>query len=243
MLARSLPLAMLSLVLLTSAATVEARGRKFSCPLPDKRSCMSTEQVYDLTGNGQDLEEAEPVETERRGRGRQSEPSTIPVMQPRPPESVGGQLVASPARCCAPVRTEVTIKGDTLAVASPTPQFAPSTATTIPVNYASGMQPVAYVTPSQHQDMVVRTSREEPFRAPAQVMRIYISPWEDEQGDLHMGGYVFSEIAPRRWNVGARAAHTSSGYRLLTMNSPARDAAQDAKTDSGDATAQVSRSE
>lgn len=37
---------------------------------------------------------------------------------------------------------------------------------------------------------------------PASVMRIWVAPWTDATGDLHMPGYVYSEVAERRWSVG-----------------------------------------
>ena len=44
-----------------------------------------------------------------------------------------------------------------------------------------------------------------PLRAPAQVMRVWIGPWEDSRGDLHAPGYLYTEIEPRRWSLGAPA--------------------------------------
>jgi conjugal transfer pilus assembly protein TraV len=41
-----------------------------------------------------------------------------------------------------------------------------------------------------------------PVLEPARVVRIWIAPWVDRKGDLHMPGYVFSEITPRRWSLG-----------------------------------------
>jgi hypothetical protein len=43
------------------------------------------------------------------------------------------------------------------------------------------------------------------WRAPAQVMRIWIAPWEDSRGDLHAPGYLYTEILPRRWRIGVPA--------------------------------------
>ena len=43
------------------------------------------------------------------------------------------------------------------------------------------------------------------LRAPARVMRIWIAPWEDSRGDLHAPGYLYTEIEPRRWTLGAQA--------------------------------------
>jgi hypothetical protein len=42
------------------------------------------------------------------------------------------------------------------------------------------------------------------LRMPAQVMRIWIAPWEDSRGDLHAPGYLYTEIEPRRWALDAR---------------------------------------
>jgi hypothetical protein len=44
-----------------------------------------------------------------------------------------------------------------------------------------------------------------PLRVPAQVMRVWIAPWEDSRGDLHAPGYLYTEIEPRRWTLGAPA--------------------------------------
>jgi conjugal transfer pilus assembly protein TraV len=35
-------------------------------------------------------------------------------------------------------------------------------------------------------------------------MRIAVDPWEDENGDLYIPGYIYTEIEPRRWEIGAR---------------------------------------
>lgn len=41
-----------------------------------------------------------------------------------------------------------------------------------------------------------------PIRTQAKVLRVWVAPFEDEAGDLHVPGYVFTEISPRRWNLG-----------------------------------------
>lgn len=45
-----------------------------------------------------------------------------------------------------------------------------------------------------------------PIRTPAQVMRIWVAPWEDDNGDLITNGYVYTEIEPRRWVIGQTGA-------------------------------------
>lgn len=228
---RALPLTLIALsLLLLAAGSAQARGRKFSCPLPDKRACASVQEVYDATNNGQQYGEAPVAEPVRRSRSERERP----VYVSRPVEPVGGTPVPTPDRCCAPVRTAVTVKGDTLAVASP-------------VSYQGADVPppeLVDATLRSRTEMVVRTTRTEPFRVPAQVIRVYVAPWEDEQGDLHMGGYMFSEIAPRRWSVAApRRTNYADGLRLLTPTLPSRDAAQDARPGSSVATAQTGRAD
>lgn len=44
-----------------------------------------------------------------------------------------------------------------------------------------------------------------PIRTPSQVMRIWIAPWEDADGDLMVSNYVYTELEPRRWMIGKSA--------------------------------------
>lgn len=37
------------------------------------------------------------------------------------------------------------------------------------------------------------------YRTPAQILRIWIAPWVDKQGNWHSGGVVMTDIAPREW--------------------------------------------
>lgn len=64
------------------------------------------------------------------------------------------------------------------------------------------------------------------LRTPAQVMRVYVAPWEDDKGSLHLPGMVFAEIEPRRWQVGLRQEDESRLLKpLFTMEGPAAPAA------------------
>ncbi|OAI17091.1 conjugal transfer protein TraV [Methylomonas koyamae] len=44
-----------------------------------------------------------------------------------------------------------------------------------------------------------------PIRTPSQVMRIWIAPWEDAEGDLMVSNYVYTELESRRWMIGKSA--------------------------------------
>jgi len=44
-----------------------------------------------------------------------------------------------------------------------------------------------------------------PIRTPSKVMRIWVAPWEDGDGDLNVSGFVFTELEQRRWMIGKSA--------------------------------------
>lgn len=52
------------------------------------------------------------------------------------------------------------------------------------------------------------TANPQPIRTPSQVMRVLVDPYESADGDLNVPGYVYTEIEPRRWEVGATKATT-----------------------------------
>ncbi|MBD9358969.1 TraV family lipoprotein [Methylomonas fluvii] len=56
-----------------------------------------------------------------------------------------------------------------------------------------------------------------PIRTPSQVMRIWIAPWEDADGDLMVSNYVYTELEPRRWMVGKAAPTASSSLIPLQV--------------------------
>ena len=57
-----------------------------------------------------------------------------------------------------------------------------------------------------------------PVRAPAQVVRVWVAPFEDAGGSLVMPGLVYSEVVPRRWSVGnAETATAAPSLRPLEV--------------------------
>ncbi|CUB06546.1 Type IV conjugative transfer system lipoprotein (TraV) [Marinomonas fungiae] len=64
------------------------------------------------------------------------------------------------------------------------------------------------------------TQQSVPIRIPSRVMRIWIAPWEDERGDLNLSSYVYTEIEPRRWDIGVSVPRSVSPVlRPLQTNS------------------------
>ncbi len=63
-----------------------------------------------------------------------------------------------------------------------------------------------------------------PIRTQAKVMRIWMAPWEDEEGDLHADGYLYTEIESRRWNLGDQFKSPGAAQRPLSAATPSKDA-------------------
>tara|TARA_R110001583_G_scaffold118370_4_gene269726 strand:+ start:770 stop:1315 length:546 start_codon:yes stop_codon:yes gene_type:complete len=61
-----------------------------------------------------------------------------------------------------------------------------------------------------------------PVRTPAVVMKIWVAPWEDGNGDLITSGYVHTEVEPRRWQVGLPTSRTTTTLRPLQSYSGAK---------------------
>lgn len=59
--------------------------------------------------------------------------------------------------------------------------------------------------PSTQANAVVASSGglAQPLRTPPQIMRVWIAPWIDKQDNLHMNGFVFTEVASRKWSFGS----------------------------------------
>jgi conjugal transfer pilus assembly protein TraV len=56
-----------------------------------------------------------------------------------------------------------------------------------------------------------------PIRTPSKVMRIWVAPWEDGDGDLNVSGFVFTELEQRRWMIGQSAPAQSPSISPLQI--------------------------
>ena len=54
-------------------------------------------------------------------------------------------------------------------------------------------------TPFEKPDLSIVTPEAVPNRTPAQILRIWIAPWVDKQGNWHSGSVVMTDITPRDW--------------------------------------------
>lgn len=70
-------------------------------------------------------------------------------------------------------------------------------------------------------EMIVRQLSLEdrvPLRIPPKVVRLWFAPFEDEDGDLNQGGYIYMEIAPeRKWIIGEKTPEKQTESSVRTI--------------------------
>jgi conjugal transfer pilus assembly protein TraV len=177
-----LTLVLLGGSLLTSGCGSLAIGEKrFGCKgHPSDPLCLPASRVYDLTNGSDSLQ---PPDWEPVPDGKTSgEPPRRPIL-------------ASAKRTGA----SIGFLGEDEAL---------FTVAATPVEGSHGDGPLPSETPVDapsmvaEDDLLLPRSRDPiPLRVPAQVMRLWLAPWEDENADLHASGYVFTEITPRTWSL------------------------------------------
>ncbi|NEX23227.1 TraV family lipoprotein [Thiorhodococcus mannitoliphagus] len=178
-------LLLLGVSLVTSGCGSLAVGEKrFGCKgHPSDPLCLPASRVYDLT-NGTDSLQPPDWESERvDGEASGAQPARRVAVSVHRRDSSGGFF------------------GDDAALfgATRNPANASAAPDVAPVD-----EPVEALPIAADEDLLLPRSRDPiPLRVPAQVMRIWLAPWEDENADLHASGYVFTEIAPRTWSLAA----------------------------------------
>lgn len=93
-------------------------------------------------------------------------------------------------------------------------------------------------------DIVRRMENDEsrPIRVPSDVIRMWIAPWEDQDGDLHKPEYIYCEITGKRgrWLFGEENIENTiynTPYRGKEVREPAAQSAVHQKVDSSHKTA------
>lgn len=59
-----------------------------------------------------------------------------------------------------------------------------------------------------------------PLRTPAQVIRIWVAPWESQEGRLHLPHYVYAEVQERQWSIGEKKMRVAPAITALETISP-----------------------
>ncbi len=59
-----------------------------------------------------------------------------------------------------------------------------------------------------------------PLRTPAQVIRIWVAPWESQDGRLHLANYIYAEVQERQWSIGERRMRVAPAITALEAVTP-----------------------
>ncbi len=143
-------------------------------------------------------------------------------MKPMPPNTlyfIGTLLMVLTAGCAT---TEYGCKGmpDEPSCLSTTQayQVTNTAITDAPQENSQGLESTSSPTIAPPlQQPVPKIEDPTPIRTPSQVMRIWIAPWEDADGDLMVSNYIYTELEPRRWMIGKAAPTASSSLIPLQV--------------------------
>lgn len=142
--------------------------------------------------------------------------ATVTVLQGCSLMSIGGSNFACPGgidgvRCMSARQVyQATESSDYVKIASEDDKKVEGQSTTPLITGLSHTSQVAI--PSIEQPIPIRTQ--------AKVMRIWMAPWEDDDGDLHADGYLYTEIESRRWNLGERFKSPGTAISPLSIATP-----------------------
>jgi conjugal transfer pilus assembly protein TraV len=138
-------------------------------------------------------------------------PTTVPEARPTTrPDTLTALQAQQPRTPASP------------AVSSAAPPTAPpTTPPTTPQATAEAPTPVS----AAGREADAPTLEHEPTRAEASVMRIWIAPWEDDDGTLHGANHLYVEVLPRRWQLDGAllpAAGVLQPLQVVERSQPAR---------------------
>ncbi|NEV60335.1 TraV family lipoprotein [Thiorhodococcus minor] len=154
----------------------------FSCAgHPSHPMCLPTSKVYALTESSAPLQAVDEAPEPDAHIGFRAETETVAEAEPTALELFTGAATPEP-------RPRFKRK-----TSAPEPDLQP------PPRLPDGLEPFPGI--ADEDLLLPRSTDPLPLRLPAQVMRLWLAPWEDDRGDLHASGYVFTEIAPRTWTL------------------------------------------
>lgn len=186
---------------------------QFDCKAPRGLSCVSVSQTYKvskagaLPGQGGDAKDTDRGD---RGRGVAEGPDMPPPSKDAGARGARAVEVYNPRR---PPDVQFT-----------TPAPVPTAVAAAP-GAAARLSPSAFNAPNSGT----------PLRTPERVLRIWMAPFQDQEGDLHDQRYVYTTVQPGQWTLDAAKAQIKERYqpvRLVNKPDPSP-GAQQKSSDSG----------
>ena len=184
----------------TTASGLDASS-KFACSAPDGVTCMSVSGIY-----------------------ANSKAGSLPAMQPRSSTTsdAPGASVATPVAIgeSGPV-TERSMAQTSSGVGGT------SGATSAAVDVGLAREVVAYNAPSNTVSVGGSTPKTTPkamsaphsgapLRTPERIVRVWMAPFEDAEGDLHDQKYFYVTVTPGSWTIEAHRANIKRTFQQVT---------------------------
>lgn len=188
----------------TTASGLDASS-KFACSAPDGVTCMSVSGIY-----------------------ANSKAGSLPAMQPRSSTTsdAPGATVATPVAIgeSGPV-TERSMAQNSSGMGGASGATSGSTSAAVDVGLAREV--VAYNAPSNTVSLGGSTPKTTPkamsaphsgapLRTPERIVRVWMAPFEDAEGDLHDQKYFYVTVTPGSWTIEAHRANIRRTFQQVT---------------------------
>lgn len=197
----------------------------FSCPAAQGVPCRSLSTVYELTKSEALPHQVHPVDFA-------APMLEVPASRASQPESAAAPAastqVDTPVASGAGTTNAVSEKIRTAEAQAPAAQTAQKSAETIQTETpaAAGEAPAAPITAARAvgPEAVVFDPRTaatadfaSPVRLPEEIRRVLLSPWTDDEGDLHEGHFLYLEIRRAHWLTARRPAADARAVTQLSF--------------------------
>ena len=115
----------------------------------------------------------------------------LPSLQPRPSTRVSAS--AATTSFAGSTRAEAVPVPAAPRVGIVSPALRPATVTTLPA--------VSSASPSALRRPLAKSADSLPSREPERVLRVWVAPFEDTQGNYHQGTHILAVVAPGTWST------------------------------------------
>jgi conjugal transfer pilus assembly protein TraV len=187
---------LLTLGACTTASGLDA-GSKFACSAPDGVTCMSVSGIY-----------------------ANSKAGSLPAMQPR-----GSNAVDAPASSgvmpavigeAGPATERSMAQNSSVAGGASGSVAGGSTREVVAYNAPANTVSYGGSTPKTTAKAMSAPHSGAPLRTPERIVRVWMAPFEDAEGDLHDQKYFYVTVTPGSWTIEAHRANIKSTFQQVT---------------------------
>ena len=176
----------------TTASGLDASS-KFACSAPDGVTCMSVSGIY-----------------------ANSKAGSLPAMQPRsavaPDAPAATATVGEAGAFTERSMAKNASAADTASGAGTGGSAREVVAYNAPVNTVS----VGGATPKTTAKAMSAPHSGAPLRTPERIVRVWMAPFEDAEGDLHDQKYFYVTVTPGSWTIEAHRANIKRTFQQVT---------------------------